>query len=83
MKSFKIFHKEMESLTEENDAFEKAIQNWVRHGNREEEGRELLAKEIKHFTPENLPIALIYHGFATTKTAQKMAKELTSKEAGK
>lgn len=62
-----------------NRAFERAIANYMRRGGNETEGRELLAAEVKHFTPDNLPVALLYHGFVSTPTAaRRMAADLNA-----
>lgn len=66
-----------------NRAFERAIANYLRRGGNEAKGRELLAAEVKHFTPDNLPVSLLYHGFASTPTAaRRMAADLNTDRNG-
>lgn len=59
-------------------AIEKAITRYVKSGGTEEAGRALLSSDMRSFTPKNLPCALVYNGFATVHSAERMAAALTS-----
>lgn len=59
-------------------AIEMAITRFVKGGGNPDTGRALLASDMRSFTPKNLPCALVYNGFATVYSAERMAAALTS-----
>ena len=63
-------------MTHTEQLVEKMVSRRVRGGHREDESRALLAELIDRFSKQNLPVALVYNGFANEASAEKFAEIL-------
>ena len=67
-------------MAEKLSAYETAIMNYVEGGGNEKNGRALLDEDLGRFHSRNLPAALVYNGFATPSTADRLATAIVAEK---
>ncbi len=72
--------KRAETGTQKTSVYDQAIQNFVKFGGIEKDGRAILDDELLATHPKNLPSALAFHRFARPEMAEHMAAAIVAEE---